>query len=215
MKYNWFMTMPRIFNSYIDKTCAQKDFLLTAIKKNSRPYRNILWQELNARQGLTNKGYAIFRANNDVYIGHEKKDTMWKWGVPSMDLYRNSWLEIIPETHYKGSYFFTEKTTKPIGTKTPFLVVSTCGYLEYLKSLGFQTFGSLINENYDSQYKIRDRIKLMLDQLEDIIKNGSESFYHASQSILDHNYNRLAEISGDWQNSTDKFIQQTLDEIDR
>jgi hypothetical protein len=75
------------------------------------------------------------------------------------------------------------------------------------------TFSSLINESYDQQYRIQDRARLLVDQLEDIIKNGSESFYRASQHILDYNQAKLAEIVGLSQHDLDLCIKNCIDEI--
>jgi hypothetical protein len=212
-RFNRSMLAPRIFNAYTEKTNATKDFMLTTVKKTGRFHRQILWEELNARPGLIDRGHAIYRQKDDPWQGHTSDSYGWKGVYISSDLYLDSWLEIVPESYYQNGHVFTEKTLKPIVTKTPFLMVTSQGYLDYLKSLGFQTFHTLIDESYDKQDKIEDRIRLMVDQLQDIIKNGSKSFYHASRSILEHNYIRSAEISGSWQHEIDLVIRRALDRI--
>jgi hypothetical protein len=212
-KYNWLMRTSRIFNAYTDKINATKDFMLTTVNKKGRYHREVLWQELNSRPGLIDKGNAIYRQESDKWEGHTSDNYGWKGCYISIDLYLDSWLEIVPETIYQNGYFFTEKTLKPIVTRTPFLMVSSRGYLEYLKSLGYKTFSSLIDEKYDSEDRIEDRVRLLADQLENIIKNGSKNFYQASQSILDHNYSRSAEIAGRLQHEMDLIIRSALDRI--
>jgi len=209
IKYGRFMKLARINNARLHKESNSKDFLLLTFKKKRRPHRKILWRELNSRN-LINKGNVFYNTSQGKLILNNNESD---FKIPVVELYQKSWLEIVPETLYKNGYFFTEKTGKPISTKTPFLAVSTMGYLEYLKSLGFQTFSSLISEKYDQQHKIQDRVTLIVDQLEDIIRNGSESFYRASQSILDHNYNILSEITGKWQHQMDAIIQQSIDQL--
>ena len=208
--------LPRIKNAVIDKRNAKNDFLLTMVKKRTRPHRKILWEELTSRAGLINNSIAVYHTPESLlsnHVGDTQNQSGWQGHHPSMDLYLNCWLEIVPETLYKNGQFPTEKTIKPIATKTPFLMVSTCGYLGYLRSIGFKTFDCLIDESYDNQYRIQDRVKLMVDQLEDIVRNGSEDFYHASRHILDYNHQRLAEISGKLEYTTDLFIDQKLSEI--
>jgi hypothetical protein len=217
--------MFRFKNSNDSKEHAKNAFMLTMIKKIGRPHREILWNQLTARPALINQGLALYHQydqsmNGNPYhimAGDKPPPNTWIDAYPSMDLYCNSWLEIVPETLCVDAHYFTEKTFKPMLTRTPFLVVSTPGYLQYLKSLGFLTFDSLINESYDLEPNIEDRVRLMLDQLENIVKAGSSSFYHASKHILDHNRRRLAEIIGFRNYDRDLLLVQCFKEfsIDR
>lgn len=213
---NHFMRMPRIELASVNKTQCHYDFLLTTIVKPGREHRSILIDSLNHRTNLKSTGlisdvHRPLELRNTGWLGKQSPYGQWHDGYPSMDLYKQCWFEIAPETMYQNGHFYTEKTNKPIATKTPFLTVSTKGYLGYLRSLGFKTFDSLINESYDQQDSIEDRVRLMLDQAEDIIANGSEQFYNAAKPILDHNYNYLAEITGKWDHLIDAFIIQQLE----
>jgi hypothetical protein len=216
LPYSWFFNYPRIKNVIIDKNKCSKDFLLTTIKKRDRPHREVLWQQITAIPGLVDRGHVSY-GNGQNKIGVQAqlsgKDFQKIPSLLSRDLYIDSWLEIVPETMYQHGYYVTEKSIKPIATKTPFLAVSTCFYLSYLKQHGFKTFDSIIDETYDSQHRVQDRVKLMLIQLQDIIKNGSESFYRESASILEHNQNRLFEIKGRKQYDMDIFILESLADI--
>jgi hypothetical protein len=206
--------MPRIPMSVTDKSAAQKDFLMTTIKKKKRPHRTVLWREFNNRSGLLEKGIVVYQPLSSSRIGQQPPESNgWADYYPSMDLYLNSWVEVVPETIYKEGYYLTEKTTKPFLTRTPFLALSTCYYLQHLQNLGFKTFSSLISEDYDRQHRVEDRARLLADTLEEIIKNGSKSFYQASVPILDHNYQRLAELTGSWQHSMDSFITHCLNDF--
>lgn len=215
--------MPRIWNASVEKTFATKDFLMVTHKKRSRPHRQHLIKELQSRPGLIECGQVAYRSTNARWVGHQPNqhiidptgNKMPIWGHASMDLYLNCWTEIVPETLYKDGYYFTEKTVKPISTKTPFLAVSNKGYLQYLKSKGFYTFSSLISEKYDDQHRIQDRVRLLVDQVQDISRNGAKSFYTACNSILEHNHQRLAEITGSWTYSMDTFIFKELNLLDR
>jgi hypothetical protein len=206
---NFFLRQPRIQNAIVDKHNCSRDFMLTTVKKPGRPHRNILWNQLNAVDGLIDCGHVNYGAGKKR-IGLQPHQHNWGDGHPSMDLYQDSWLEIAPETLYQDGHFITEKTVKPIATKTPFLTVSTCCYLEYLKQQGFQTFDNIIDESYDQQPLVEDRVRLMLEQLQDIIRNGSDAFYRECSSILNHNQNRLFEIAGRNQYDVDIFIAKNL-----
>jgi hypothetical protein len=184
--------------------------MLTTIRKPGRLHRDILWNQLTAVDGLIDRGHV---RSGTKRIGTQPHQHTWRDGYPSMDLYQDSWLEIAPERLYRDGYFITEKTVKPIATKTPFLTVSTRFYLEYLRQQGFQTFGNIIDESYDRQPLVEDRVKLMLEQLQDIIRNGSEAFYKECVPVLEHNQTRLFEISGGKQYVVDIFIAKQLEQL--
>ena len=211
--YNIFLRMPRILNSVCDKFQCTRDFMLTMNKIPDRPHRQILYNRLQAIPGLAQRGYIKYgpRAKNLIGVQPTHSQGNGDMQFPSMDLYQDSWLEIVPETMYRDGYFVTEKTVKPLATKTPVLFVAACGYLEYLRQLGFQTFGSVIDESYDRQYRVTDRIELMLGQLQDIVSNGAESFYQACRPMLEHNQARLMEIAGRKTYDTDLLIRQHLE----
>ena len=214
LTHSKFIAMLRIQNANLKKENPTKDFLLTSIKKKNRPHRQFLWKELTSRPGLLDKGHVSYHIRDSGgWIGWTGHQHGWQDGYPSMNLYNDSWIELFPETLGKDGYYITEKTVKPMVTKTPFLAFSTCYYLEYLKSLGFKTFSSLIDESYDKQYRVEDRAKLIIDQLEFIIQNGTEEFYNACSPILEHNFLRMAELTGLYEHNFDIFIRQTLDEI--
>jgi hypothetical protein len=212
MPYNFFFQYLRITNSLTNKVSCSRDFMLTAIKKKQRPHREILWNQINAIDGLIDCGHVNYGTGRNR-IGLQSHQHRWHDGHPSMDLYRDSWMEIVPETLYQGGYFITEKTIKPIITKTPFLMVTTRYYLEYLKLQGFRTFSNIIDEQYDTQPCIKDRVRLMLVQLQDIIKNGSGEFYKECSTVLEHNQNRLFEIAGRKQYEMDVFIARHLETV--
>jgi len=216
--YNSFMTMPRLHCGGYEKNTGAKDFLVTTVVKKLAPHRNKLYQQLEQRN-LLDRGLCVFHRsepNWDDWQGWKPANCEWRAFYCSQDLYTNAYMEIVPETLYKNGYYFTEKTCKPIAAKTPFFAVTSMGYLQFLRNkLGFSTLGNLISEKYDLEPRIEDRIRLMLDQLEDIIRNGTESFYRACELVLEHNQRRLAEITGSFVIATDQFLAQCLQEVDQ
>jgi len=213
---NWHMKAPvRPTASSLYKNHARHDYLLTMILRKERPHRTVLWKEIRSRPGLVEKGLVSIKSPpkkaNDGWIGSGNHEKNWPIGYASMDLYLDCYLEVVPETCYKDLYAFTEKTHKPIMTRTPFLISSSAGYLKWLRAQGFRTFGSLIDETYDDHYRIEDRTRLMVTVLQDIIANGSKDFYWACHDILDHNFSRLCEISGAWNWQFDQMVWQALD----
>jgi hypothetical protein len=200
------------------KNCA-KDFLMTAIKKPRKEFRDQLWNELGSRPGLLEHGHAYYKTREQPWIcdqaiinANDSLDTIELKSrfTVSMDLYLDAWLELVPETFCDRYHYVTEKTIKPISTKTPFLILSTPGYLKYLRNKGFRTFHGIIDESYDEQWDREVRIRMIVDQLEDIIRNGAKEFYLACTDILEHNQKTLFEIVGRWEFDMDQFILQQL-----
>lgn len=208
---NWHFHAPRIRHGSVTKHTPTKDFMLTMTRKHGALHRQCLWQQLERRPELMSRGHVAYhQTRQHQWIGEQPRQHSWRSGYPSMDLYLDSWLEIVPETLFKDAYFFTEKTCKPLATKTPFLCISNRGYLQYLRNMGFRTFGSLIDESYDEESRVQDRAKRLVDTLDDIVQTGTADFYHASQDILEHNYQRLCELGGDWLNNLDTILAKHL-----
>lgn len=206
---------PRIQSNCVKYTQPTYDYLLTAKKKPGREHRDILIDNLNQRPQLKNRGLISYTGPDAPWLGSTTHQHNWQDGHASMDLYNNCYLEIVPETCYKNLHMMTEKTQKPIMTYTPFLMVSTTGFLQYLHNQGFKTFDSLIDERYDQYPNINDRITHMLDVLEHIVDNGTSEFYNASHHILEHNFSRLCEISGRWDHEFDRMMWRALDNFEQ
>lgn len=62
----------------------------------------------------------------------------------------------------------TGKTFKPIALGLPFVLRSTAGSLEYLRSYGFQSFGHIWSEDYDCETDDLARLESVSDVLKDI-----------------------------------------------
>lgn len=207
----------RIRGACVEKKHCKYDFLLTSVIKSGRIHRFLLKKEIESRPKILNRGYINFNnrnksdnCNNKNWKGDFPKYKSYHGWVdchPSMDLYKNCWLEVIPETLYDDFHYLTEKTTKAFITKTPFLVLATCGYLEFLRSIGFKTFSPFIDESYDSEPNLEKRTRLLVDSLEKIVFSGAENCYNQVQEILNHNYARYAELSGRLLHDKDNFAK--------
>jgi hypothetical protein len=206
----------RIRGARVDKTQCSRDYLLLMSRKKRAIHRVMLWQRMEKIPGLLSRGHAVFNPNRTVKaLGDQVPFNMLTACHPAMDLYRDSWFEIVPETFYKDGYSLSEKTVKPFATRTPFLVATTCGHLEFVRNqFGFRTFGHLIDESYDHEHRIQDRLDRMLEQVQDIIKNGSESFYRACADVLDHNQAQVLEILGRYRYTHDLFLCEQLEAVE-
>ena len=79
------------------------------------------------------------------------------------DWYYKSKVDIITETMlYDEAIHITEKTYKSIYLGIPFVVSATKGHLKHLRDMGFKTFNSIINEDYD-EMNGKNKVKHVVD----------------------------------------------------
>ena len=109
-------------------------------------------------------------------------------------LYQHILVDVVGETFVQGTTFFpSEKTTRPMLLKKPFIVFASRDHLAYLRQMGFRTFHDFWDEDYDG-FETKDRLLRMYQVIADIATrpvNELVTMYKQMQSILDHNYNLL------------------------
>ena len=140
------------------------------------------------------------------YFKNNKNDpATWTMGDPSKipfgnavsriqhDLYKNTWVSLIPETTYYDNYpaFISEKTFKPIACLQPFIILGSKGILKYLRTYGYKTFDGFIDESYD-ECDDDQRYMAIINSLKKIqsIPNKLE-WYASMKDILKHNQQLL------------------------
>lgn len=114
-----------------------------------------------------------------------------------VSVYNQSYYSIVAETTFANSYNqYTEKVAKPIIGRRPFVAFNGQYYLKNLRSLGFQTFGSVINEDYDNIADIETRLFAAWQQVEKLCSLNPVEVLEQLKPILDHNFNHF--INTDW-----------------
>jgi hypothetical protein len=105
---------------------------------------------------------------------------------------QESFVYVVTETCYWGrKCHLTEKIFKPIISRMPFVLVGPAHNLQYLRSYGFQTFGTWIDESYDD---IEDPILRMeaigrvLEDLCNLSLTELENMLARMADVLEYNY---------------------------
>lgn len=109
----------------------------------------------------------------------------------------------------------TEKTFKPICMHMPFVLVSTMGSLQYLRSYGFKTFDSIWDESYDNEPDDSKRLIMIADllkQLDNMSVQQKQDLYTAAIPIVQHNYNHF--YNGAFESILWKELMTMLDSIE-
>lgn len=116
--------------------------------------------------------------------------------ISPVDLYRRTWYSIICETTGTGTNFFlSEKTIKAMFNRRMFVMFGPTGYLAKLRKQGFETFGHLIDESYDSETRDYKRFEMVMHQVMQLAWfENPEKIYSHVRPVLEHNYNRLHEL---------------------
>ena len=127
--------------------------------------------------------------------------------------YASSAIEVVMETLFDDSrHHLTEKILRPIACGRPFLLVSTQGSLQYLKQYGFETFDGLIDETYDSVSDPRQRLEVIVQELERIscmAPDEKKSLWTELYAISQRNQKLF--FSDEWQNSIVKEFKDNFD----
>jgi hypothetical protein len=120
-----------------------------------------------------------------------------------LDHYESTDIEVVLETLFDDQrQQLTEKALRPIAAAQPFILVSTAGSLEYLRSYGFKTFGDLWNEQYDLVADPQERLIKIIEVMQQIANWNPETRVNKmiqAQAIAD--YNKKLFFSDEWQAS--------------
>jgi hypothetical protein len=118
-------------------------------------------------------------------------------GSASADIPRDleAFWHVVTETvFYYDKLHLTEKIFKPIVSKQPFMLLAAPGNLAYLKSYGFKTFDSVIDESYDFIQDNDLRTEAVVRQLHwycNLTPNEKTDIIKQIEPIIQHNFNHF------------------------
>ena len=108
------------------------------------------------------------------------------------DFYKYYGLDIVTESVFNYPYpYITEKTMRPITSKRPFIIVGSSNILTLLKSKGFRTFNTIIDESYDSILDHSDRFDSVTASIKEFVTQPIEKIKQDVASVihtLEHNF---------------------------
>jgi hypothetical protein len=110
---------------------------------------------------------------------------------PSVDAF---WHIVTETVFYYDKLHLTEKIFKPIVSKQPFMLLAAPGNLAYLKSYGFKTFDSVIDESYDSIKDNDARAEAVVKQLAwycGLSDQKKIDVIRALEPIIQHNFDHF------------------------
>lgn len=168
---------------------------------------------VNEHAGVRNDGppkkWTVEHVN---YYGHSMSLSQ----IIPVEVYNQTAYSVVAETNYDNYYaFFTEKTAKPIIARRLFVMFGGQGYLQRLRELGFQTFGSVIDETYDTIENNMERFNAACAQIKWLCDQDQAEILEKIKPIVDHNFEVMMtrgwydEFSRDLETRIEQLLQQT------
>lgn len=141
------------------------------------------------------------------YCGHRAHLSQ----VIPIRVYNDTAYSIVAETDHNNTLsFFSEKTAKPFIARRLFVAFSGYKFLRNLRSLGFQTFSSIINEDYDEIFDDELRYAAAFEQVRLLCEMDQAEILERARPILEHNYRWI--MDNDWNSVAIRRMQQIINQ---
>ena len=129
------------------------------------------------------------------FVRHALLDDDWGEVYIEPQGYIDTYFSLITETVFEYPYSFrTEKIWKPIAMGHPWIAVANCGFYQDMHDLGFQTFGHVVDESFDSIENSQARIERIATVVEDLCQQDLATFLKACYNVCKYNQQHLAEM---------------------
>lgn len=110
----------------------------------------------------------------------------------STNIFSDSYLSVVTETFFTGPLYFSEKIFNSMLYNHVFVYLGPPHSLKYLRSLGFKTWGHIIDESYDSIENPAERLYAVTQSLTDFLSKSLDEIkqiYIENLDIINHNRN--------------------------
>ena len=150
-----------------------------------------------------------------AFVKHELFDNQWGDVYIRAEPYIDTYFSLVSETVFDYPYSLrSEKIYKPIAMGHPFVAVANRDFYRDLKRAGYQTFGHLIDESFDSIDNNQDRLDRIAQVVQDLCAGDLEEFLVASRAVTKYNQQHLAaegaRIFSEFPDRFVNFIQSNL-----
>ena len=218
---------PYLFDALLGARRPHRDFVMLSMQKHP----GLLKKSIVSYRDVFYSGTVIDNQNQQIQDYFPELELAWPYVSPNLDpawevkphieksispyvpwnIYRNTWYSIVCETGFTGDGFFlTEKTTKALFAQRAFVLFAPCQFLKTLRTFGFETFGSVIDEDYDEELVDLVRYRKAFAQLLSLSQQDPVQVYKKLRPILEHNYNRLWELQQETQQQQHYLLSQYI-----
>lgn len=218
---------PYWFDALLGARRPHRDFVMLAMQK----HQLLLKQSIVNYRDAFYSGTVIDDQTQQIHNYFPDLELSWPCVSPNLDpawevkekieksispyvpwnVYRNTWYSIVCETGFTGDGFFlTEKTTKALFARRAFVMFGPCRFLRTLKEFGFQTFESVIDEDYDEELVDLTRYQRAWAQVLSLTQQDPVAVYKKLKPVLEHNYNHLWKLQNQTQQQQQELLRQYI-----
>jgi hypothetical protein len=201
---------------YSERQRAQRRYKFLFLNGRARPHRKTLlqrlaplldqaiWTNLDSAAGTVQTlpaeyEYPSYKNNTTQESGYVKYDLFGNdWGEIYLhaEPYLDTYFSLVTETVFEYPYSFrTEKIAKPLMIGHPFIVAANTGYYRDLRNLGFQTFGTWIDESFDAVEDNDLRLERIAAEVEWLCEQDLVKFSQEVYNVCKYNQQHLAELA--------------------
>ena len=200
---------PNRFCYYLDqhyKFDYPKSCVFVSTIGNVRPERDYIVEQLTTN--LDHQNVILRYSGQDLYMPADKFDVISfepgkfdpyisilekyyhnvSQSLP-IDLYNQSYFNLVVETDIdvENSFLPSEKIIKTLVTGMPFVAVATQNFLKNLKQLGFKTYSTFWNEDYDLEPNHQKRIDKVVELCNNLKNFDWQSNKDQLEAIANYN----------------------------
>lgn len=211
---------PRSFDALLGSPKPHRDFVAQAVTRHQLQDHFVLtyggqWKntEFYAKDyfvwepGCVPEQPIIGTADWVSYHGHQCHLSQ----VIPIQVYNDTAYSVIAETDCDNTLsFYSEKTAKVMIARRLFVAFSGRGFLHNLRSLGFQTFGDIIDESYDQELDFDRRMSLAFEQVRWLCQQPQQEILKKITPIVEHNYDLI--MKTDWTRLARNQVQSRINE---
>ena len=140
-------------------------------------HHNLIENNYVSLVGNYDHGYQTNKDYKNYYLDKTATELSADDKSIPIDVFKNSYLNIINETHEDEHVFFTEKTWKPILNYQMFLyhgVGNRVKYYEQLMKFGFVLFEEFFNYNNDTLYELKKFCDTDIEEVKEKFKSVTD-----------------------------------------
>jgi len=128
------------------------------------------------------------------------------------EIYNQTYYSCVVETvNHPDFAMFSEKFAKPIMARRPFVVFGSPRHLEAFRSLGFKTFNSVMDENYDLIDDRDERFQAVLDTMNALSTMDAKEVYDKLHDVLQHNFDHFLDTN--WAKIIDETTEGSRSDV--
>lgn len=176
----------------LDSQCVMTYLNADNLQQSEKTDQNWIWEDT----GLVDINRAKSNTWTVDFVNFYGKNVSLSQVMP-IDIYNRTAYSLVCETDYSNDFVFvTEKTIKPMLARRLFVLLGNRYALAYLRDMGFQTFGHIIDESYDEIEAVHDRHQAALEQMRWLCGQDQQRILSQARAVIDHNFNLL--YTRDW-----------------